>query len=186
MVWKNVACIAARRKNPDSVKHKLKWKAVEWPPFLLHHSWEKPWAITTLSSPKPPHRDAVVWVFCASPAWKHVTLLRRCWASCRNHAMPTICRLKMPTAARWIRALRCGSPARTPLPVKTCWSYRATAARWSSTCCWNVFWCYRAYVSPTRGSSPSARSSTISSTWRKLRRLPTWLTPAPSRRPAPR
>jgi tRNA U34 5-carboxymethylaminomethyl modifying GTPase MnmE/TrmE len=42
--------------------------------------------------------------------------------------MPTTCRLKTATAARWIRGLRCGSPARTPLPAKTCWSFRATAA----------------------------------------------------------
>jgi hypothetical protein len=49
--------------------------------------------------------------------------------NCQSRATPIICRLKMPTARRWIRALRCGSPARTPLPAKTCWSCRATAAR---------------------------------------------------------
>jgi len=35
----------------------------------------------------------------------------------------------------WIRGLRCGSPARTPLPEKTYWSCRDTVARLSSTCC---------------------------------------------------
>jgi hypothetical protein len=42
---------------------------------------------------------------------------------------------KDATVRRWTRALRCGSPARTPLPVKTCWNCRATAARLSSICC---------------------------------------------------
>lgn len=39
------------------------------------------------------------------------------------------CRLKTLTAARWTRVLRCGSPARTPSPVKMCWSYKGTAVR---------------------------------------------------------
>ncbi|STQ14997.1 GTPase and tRNA-U34 5-formylation enzyme TrmE [Enterobacter cloacae] len=46
-----------------------------------------------------------------------------------------ICRLKTATVPHWTRALRCGSPARTPLLVKTCWSCRVTVARSSSTCC---------------------------------------------------
>ena len=50
-------------------------------------------------------------------------------ASCRSRAMPTTCRLKTLTAARWIRVLRCGSPAQTPSPVKMCWSYKGTAVR---------------------------------------------------------
>ena len=35
----------------------------------------------------------------------------------------------LPTAHRWTRASRCGSPAQTPLPAKMCWSFRVTAAR---------------------------------------------------------
>lgn len=36
-----------------------------------------------------------------------------------NRVTPIICRLKTRMAARWIRGLPCGSPARTPLPAKT-------------------------------------------------------------------
>lgn len=85
------------------------------------------------------HNDTIV--ACATPPGRGgVGILRISGLKAREVAEAVLGKLPKPRYADYLpfkdsdgtpldQALRCGSPARTPLPAKTCWSCRATAAR---------------------------------------------------------
>lgn len=90
------------------------------------------------------HNDTIV-AQATPPGRGGVGILRISGLKARDVAQAVLGKLPKPRYADYlpfkdsdgsalIRVLPCGSPARTPLLVKTCWSFRAMAALLFSTC----------------------------------------------------
>lgn len=85
------------------------------------------------------HNDTIV-AQATPPGRGGVGILRISGLKARDVAQEVLGKLPKPRYADYLpfkdvdgsaltRVLRCGSPARTPSPVKMCWSYKGTAVR---------------------------------------------------------